>query len=133
MRRMKCKENRLTKVSVLRKFVETLGLKLVKVPLLVPGGGTFWRLVRDHGDEICQLYAPNFIEIYTTGPQTDILDFLLNDIPWWFEEWSEKRDSGGTTSKRRRVVFNNPLFGSKSLEEAMLRLDLLDSGELKNP
>ena len=126
MRNMRCKEKKkLTKASVLRKFVETLGLKLEKHPPLSPGGGTCWRLVRDRGSEICQLYAPNFFKIYALGPRTDILDYLLNDVPWWYEEWTEKRDSSEAEPKKRKVEFANPVFGCESLEEAMMKLDLL--------
>ena len=117
---MKCKDNQLTKVSVLRKFVETLGLKLEKIPRLEPEGRTYWRLIRDRDGVICHIYAPNFIEIYAIGSRTVILDYLLNDIPWWYEYWQE-----------RKVEFANPLFGCKSLEEAMLKLDLIDSGKPK--
>ena len=120
---MKCKEekNKLTKAHVLRKFVETLGLRLEKVPSIAPRSrAKYWRLVRDHNGVICKLYAPSHIEIYTFSHRTVILDFLLNDIPWWYEYWQE-----------RKVEFANPLFGCKSLEEAMLKLDLLDSRKPK--
>lgn len=122
---MKCKENKLTKARVLRKFVETLGLKLEKIL----GCTRYWRLVRYRGDVLCHLYAPNFIEIYTIGSRTVILDYLLNNLPWWFEEWWEK-DCGGTLSKRK-VEFVNPIFGCETLEEAMMKLDLLDSEKPK--
>ena len=123
---MKRKESRLTKARVLRKFVEAFGLKLEKVSSIASTGGSaaYWMLVRDRGDEICPLYAPNFGEIYTFGPRTNILDFFLNDIPQWHESWWEK-GSDGTLSKRR-VEFDNPVFGCGSLEEAMVKLDLLD-------
>lgn len=129
-RRMKCKGNKLTKARVLRKFVETLDLKLEKVHSATSAGGTtYWRLVRDHGGELCPLYAPNSFKIYTFSSRTVILDYLLNDIPWWYERWQEK-DSSGMLSMRK-VVFDNPLFGCQSLEEAMLKLDLLDSEKPK--
>ena len=138
MRSTSCKEKRkekkkkkLTKARVLRKFVETLGLRLEKVPPLAPGGGMCWRLVQDRGGGvICPLYAPNFVEIHALGPRTDILDFLFNDVPWWFEEWWE-RDSGEATPEKEVVFVNNPVFGCKSLEEAMMKLDLL--GEEEKP
>ncbi len=118
---MKNKDNKLTKARVLRKFVETLGLKLVKMhPAASASSATYWCLVRDRGGEICPLYAPNFFKIYTFNSRTVILDYLLNDIPWWFEEWQEGK-----------VEFVNPVFGCKSLEEAMLKLDLLDSEKPK--
>ena len=122
-----CKETSLTKARVLRKFVETLSLKLEKVSY--QKGTKYWRLVRDRGDVICQLYAPNSIEIYTFGPRTVILDRLFDSIPRWYERWWE-RDSSGVSSERK-VEFVNPVFGCKSLEEAMLKLDLLDSEKPK--
>lgn len=111
---------KLTKVKVLNRFIEVLGLKLKKESPLAPGGGVIWWLVRDRGGELCQLFAPNFFKIYAYSPRTDILDFLFNDIPWWYEKW-----------QGRKVVFNNPVFGCQSLEEAMLKLDLLDSEKPK--
>lgn len=116
------KENKLTKARVLRKFVETLDLKLEKVSSIASTGGSvkYWRLVRDRSSEICPLYTPNFFKIYTFGSRTVILDFLLNDIPWWYEKWPEGK-----------VEFVNPLFGCKTLEEAMMKLDLLDSEKPK--
>ena len=84
---MKCKEekaNKLTKARVLRKFVETLGLRLEKVSSIITSTGgsvKYWRLVRDHDGELCPLYTPNFFKIETIGPRTVILDYLLNDIP----------------------------------------------------
>lgn len=115
---MKCKDNQLTKVGVLRKFVEVLSLKLKKISSLK--GATYWRLVREHSGMIYHLYTPNQGEIYTFGPRTVILDRLFDTIPRWYERWQEKD-----------VEFANPLFGCKSLEEAMLKLDLLDSGKPK--
>ena len=121
---------KLTKVKVLNRFTEVLDLKLEKLPPLALGGGTCWNLVRDRGSEICQLYAPDFFKIHTFGPRTMILDYLLNDIPWWYEKWAEK-DSNGIASKRK-VKFVNPVFGCQSLEEAMMKLDLLDSKSLRS-
>lgn len=129
LREEKPKKMKLTKVKVLNRFVEVLGLKLEKLPPPTPEGGACWMLVRDRGDEICHLYTPNFFKILTLGPRTDILDFLLDDIPWWYEHWQEK-DSSGMLLKRK-VVFDNPVFGCKSLEEAMMKLDLLDSEKPK--
>lgn len=116
---------KLTKVKVLNRFIEVLDLKLEKVSSATSAGGTtYWRLVRERSDELCPLYALNFFKIYAYSPRTVILDYLLNDIPWWYERWQEK-DSSGMLSMRK-VVFDNPLFGCKSLEEAMMKLDLLD-------
>lgn len=121
---------KLTKVKVLNRFTEVLGLKLEKVHSATSAGGTiYWRLVRDRGGELCPLYAPNSFKIYAYSPRIVILDYLLNDIPWWYEKWAEK-DSSGIASKRK-VKFANPVFGCQSLEEAMLKLDLLDSEKPK--
>ncbi len=126
--RTKHKKKKLTKVVVLKKFVKTLGLMIEKIPPLGPEGRTCWMLVRDRGNSICCLYMPNYFKIYALGPLTDILDLLFNDIPWWYEIWEEK-DNSGTIVSKKRVEFVNPVFGCRSLEEAMVTLDLLDDSK----
>jgi len=106
----------LTRVKVLKKFMEIFGLKALKIPPLSPEGGAVWKLVKELSGMDCPLYSPAGSEICALGPRTDILYFLFNTIPWWIE-----RD--GCNFHERQVV--NPVFGCKSLEEAWLKLDLL--------
>ena len=114
-------EDKLTRTKVLKRFMEIFGLKMLKTPPLSPEGGAVWKLVKEFDGVVCPLYSPAG-EICALGPRTDILDFLFNAIPWWSE-----RD--GCNFCERQVA--NPVFGCKSLEEAMLKLDLLleDSNE----
>lgn len=110
----------LTRVKVLKKFTEIFGLKVLKTPPLSPGGGAVWKLVKELDGMICPLYSPARLEICALGPRTDILDFLFNAIPWWYERWYERRSC---KSSEKKVV--NPVFGCESLEEAWLKLGLL--------
>ena len=109
-------EGKLTRVKVLKKFTEVFGLEVLKTPPLSLEGGAVWKLARVLDGIVCPLYSPAGFEICALGPITDILDFLLNAVPWWSE-----RD--GCSFLERQVA--NPLFGCKSLEEAMLKLNLL--------
>lgn len=109
-------EGKLNKVKVLKKFTEIFGLKVLKIPPLSPEGGTVWKLAKELDGAVCPLYSSAGFEIRALGPRTDILYFLFNEIPWWSE-----RD--GCNFCKRQVA--NPVFGCKSLEEAWLKLDLL--------
>ena len=106
----------LTRVKVLKKFMEIFGLKVLKTPPLSPEGETVWSLVKELDGVVYPLYSSTGFEICALGPRTDILYLLFNVIPWWTE-----RD--GCSFLERQVA--NPLFGCKSLEEAWLKLDLL--------
>lgn len=111
---------KLAKDKVLSKFLEMFRLKLVEVP---QRSGMACYLCKDSGAFLYTPINPSMISservypIYVVNnPQTCILDRLFDSISWWTES--------GSQPKSREV---NPLFGCKTLEEAMLKLDLLDS------
>lgn len=116
-----------TKVKVLNRFLEVFGLRLKKHPPLEKSGGTSWQVVDKNGSTV--YYEPNYeitntsglriniglgSSLYACGPRTDILDTLLSPTTYSLFVISEN----GTT-------FLNPLAGCKTLEEALLKLDLI--------
>ena len=112
-----------TKVKVLNRFLEVFGLRLKKHPPLEKSGGTSWQVVDKNGSTVC--YETNVTNclgnniglgssLYACGPRTDILDTLLSPTTYSLFVISEN----GT-------AFLNPLAGCKTLEEALLKLDLI--------
>ena len=110
----------LTRVKVLKKFTEIFGLKVLKTPPLSSEDGAVWNLVKDIDGAVYPLYASAGLEICALGPRTDILDLLFYNIPWWYERLYERNSCKFSVKK-----VDNPVFGCKSLEEAWLKLDLL--------